>query len=377
VKRTLLLILLAAVSASAQPLTRRATNVETILAYPGFFHARPVLIVGTVSSKPNGDLAIGDEAAAVRLIARGNAPDGLDEVRGEFWDVGRMKPDDPRMTNEMKAAFRIDPEAAWPRPGEVTAIIASAVSPASVPPAPSIRAIVLNPSRYVDQKVTVSGQYAGRNLLGDLPDAPAKSRYDFVLRSADAAIWIVNMRPRAKDQGKDVELSLDARIDTGRWVQVSGKVVQGRGLQWIDADAGSFAFVKPPTETAVEEEPSIRVPAGPPPEVIFSAPTQDETDVSMNSTVRIQFSRDIDPATLKNHIRASYLTEQSAERGEPVTPTAEFTFQYLPANRVLEIKFTKPLERFRTIKVDLLEGILGTDQQPLKPWTLSFGVGGS
>jgi hypothetical protein len=377
VKRTLLLILLAAVSASAQPLTRRATNVETILAYPGFFHARPVLIVGTVSSKPNGDLAIGDEAAAVRLIARGNAPDGLDEVRGEFWDVGRMKPDDPRMTNEMKAAFRIDPEAAWPRPGEVTAIIATAVSPASVPPAPSIRAIVLNPSRYVDQKVTVSGQYAGRNLLGDLPDAPAKSRYDFVLRSADAAIWIVNMRPRAKDQGKDVELSLDARIDTGRWVQVSGKVVQGRGLQWIDADAGSFAFVKPPTETAVEEEPSIRVPAGPPPEVIFSAPTQDETDVSMNSTVRIQFSRDIDPATLKNHIRASYLTEQSAERGEPVTPTAEFTFQYLPANRVLEIKFTKPLERFRTIKVDLLEGILGTDQQPLKPWTLSFGVGGS
>jgi len=377
VKRTLLLILLAAVSASAQPLTRRATNVETILAYPGFFHARPVLIVGTVSSKPNGDLAIGDEAAAVRLIAKGNAPDGLDEVRGEFWDVGRMKPDDPRMTNEMKAAFRIDPEAAWPRPGEVTAIIATAVSPASVPPAPSIRAIVLNPSRYVDQKVTVSGQYAGRNLLGDLPDAPAKSRYDFVLRSADAAIWIVNMRPRAKDQGKDVELSLDARIDTGRWVQVSGKVVQGRGLQWIDADAGSFAFVKPPTETAVEEEPSIRVPAGPPPEVIFSAPTQDETDVSMNSTVRIQFSRDIDPATLKNHIRASYLTEQSAERGEPVTPTAEFTFQYLPANRVLEIKFTKPLERFRTIKVDLLEGILGTDQQPLKPWTLSFGVGGS
>lgn len=376
-KRTLLLILLAAVSASAQPLTRRATNVETILAYPGFFHARPVLIVGTVSSKPNGDLAIGDEAATVRLIAKGNAPDGLDEVRGEFWDVGRMKPDDPRMTNEMKAAFRIDPEAAWPRPGEVTAIIATAVSPASVPPAPSIRAIVLNPSRYVDQKVTVSGQYAGRNLLGDLPDAPAKSRYDFVLRSADAAIWIVNMRPRAKDQGKDVELSLDARIDTGRWVQVSGKVVQGRGLQWIDADAGSFAFVKPPTETAVEEEPSIRVPAGPPPEVIFSAPTQGETDVSMSSTVRIQFSRDIDPATLKNHVRASYLTEQSAERGEPVTPTAEFTFQYLPANRVLEIKFTKPLERFRTIKVDLLEGILGTDQQPLKPWTLSFGVGGS
>jgi hypothetical protein len=288
-----------------------------------------------------------------------------------------MKPDDSRLSNEMKAAFRLDPDAAWPRPGDVTAIVATAVSPASQPAAPSIRAIVLSPTRYADQKVTVSGQFAGRNLLGDLPDAPAKSRYDFVLRSADAAIWIANMRPRTKEQGRDVELSLDARIDTGRWVQVTGKVVNARGLQWIDADAGSFAFVKPPTDTNAEEEPAIRVPAAPPPEVIFSTPTDDETDVSMNTAVRIQFSRDIDPSTLKSHIRAHYLTEQSAERGEPVTPSAEFTFQYLPANRVLDIKFTKPLERFRTIKIDLLDGILGTDQQPVKPWTLTFGVGGS
>ena len=111
--------------------------------------------------------------------------------------------------------------------------------------------------------------------------------------------------------------------------------------------------------------------------MIFSAPTQDETDVPMATTVRIQFSRDIDPATLKGKVRVHYLEAQSAERGEPVTPTAEFTTAYLALNRVLEIKFAKPLERFRTINVDLLDGILGTDQQPLKPWTLSFALGGS
>ena len=68
--------------------------------------------------------------------------------------------------------------------GEVTAIVATAVAPPRTPAAtPSIRAIVLNPSRYLDQKVTVTGQFDGRNLLGDLPDAPGRSRYDFVLRS--------------------------------------------------------------------------------------------------------------------------------------------------------------------------------------------------
>ena len=198
-----------------------------------------------------------------------------------------------------------------------------------------------------------------------------------MLRSADAAIWVINMRPRLKDtSGKDIELGLDARIDTGRWLEVRGTVQHARGLQWLDADAGSLKFSKPPTETVTEEEP-VRVPAGPPPEVIFSAPTDDESDVSLNTTVRIQFSRDLDQKTLKDHIRPHYLQAQSVERCEPDTPAVEFTFQYIPATRVIELKFTKPLERFRTLKVDLIEGILGTDGQPLKPWTLTFALGGS
>ena len=210
-----------------------------------------------------------------------------------------------------------------------------------------------------------------------MPDAPGKSRYDFVLRSTDAALWITNMRPKVKDAtGKDMELGLDARIDTGRWLTVRGTLQQARGLLLLDAEAGSLSLAKPPTETHTDEEP-IRVPAGPPPEVIFSTPTQDETDVSQGTTVRIQFSRDIDPATLKGRIKPHYLESQSVERGEPVTPAAEFTFQYAGANRVLEIKFAKPLERFRTLKVDLLDGILGTDGQPLKAWTLTFMLGGS
>jgi hypothetical protein len=40
------------------------------------------------------------------------------------------------------------------------------------------------------------------------------------------------------------------------------------------------------------------------------------------------------------------------------------------------LKFKKPLERFRTIKIELSDEILGTDKQPLMPWTLSFDLGG-
>jgi len=349
-----------------------------LLAYPSYYHTRPILVVGNVAEQ-NGQIKVSDDVSSVSLVFKGNAPDGLDEIRGEFWDIGRFKPDDIRLNGyDLRATFHFDPEGAWPRPGEVTAIVASAVAPAPPPTAtPSIRALVLTPSRYTDQKVAITGQFSGRNLLGDLPDAPARSRYDFVLRSADAAIWVANMRPRLKDQnGKDFDLALDSRLDTSRWLSIRGTVQQARGLQWLDAEAGSLALAKPPTETRAEEEP-VRVPAAPPPEVVFSAPTEDETDVSMSTTVRIQFSRDLDQSTLKGRIRVRYLESQTLERGEPTTPTAEFTFQYSPASRMLELRFAKPLERFRTVKVDLLEGILGTDTQPLKAWTLTFSLGGA
>ena len=220
----------------------------------------------------------------------------------------------------------------------------------------------------------VIGQFGGRNLLGDLPEAPGKSRYDFVVRSADAALWVTNLRPK----GKDFELALDARLDTGRWVEVTGTLQQGRGLQWLDGTSGSIKISKPPapSDPSNTQESAIRVPAAPPPDVVFSTPTQDETDVQLTPLVRIQFSRDINPGTFKGHVRVSYDDQETKLRGEPDTPAIEFTTQYVPANRVLEIKFQAPLERFRPVHVQLLDGILGTDQQKLAPWKLDFQTGG-
>jgi hypothetical protein len=372
IRRTTLLVLAFAAAVAAQPQVRRATNIEALIAFPSFYHLRPVVVVGKLTTAQNGEMRVSDGTASIRVVAKGSAPDGTDEIRGEFWDLGRMKPDDPRFGGyDVKTTFHVDPEGAWPRAGEVTTIVAATVAPASAPIAPSIRAIVLNPTRYLGQHITVTGQYSARNLLGELPDAPAKSRFDFVLRSADAAIWVVNVRPK----GKDFEFALDSRLETGRWLEVSGAVQQGRGLQWIDADAGSLRTAKPFPEPLPDDQPAVRPPPPPPPEVVFSAPTEDETDVSTATNVRIQFSRDLDQSTLKGHVQAAYANSRTASGVEPAK--AEFTTQYNAANRVLEIRFTKPLERFRTIKIMLLDGILGTDKQPLKPWTLTFALAGS
>jgi hypothetical protein len=373
-KQVLVFVLFLAGAASAQPGVRRATNVAALLAHPAFYHLRPIVVTGTVTLQDNGEIRVGDGSESVRLVFKGSPPDGIAEVRGEFWDLGKLNADDPRLAGyDLRNTFKIDPEGTWPRPGQVLAIIASGITAASLPSVPSVRSVVLYPSRYLDQKITVTGQFAGRNLLGDLPDAPGQSRYDFVLRSADAAVWVTNMRPR----GRDFELSLDARIDTGRWLEVTGTLQQGRGLQWLNAEAGSLKLTQAPKD--LTEEGPIRVAAAPPPEVVFSTPTSGETDVATTIGLRIQFSRDINPATFRNNIRVVYdAGEQAAGAPAAATPpAAEFTTQYLPGTRVLQLKFTAPLAPFRTVRVELLDGIIGTDSQPLKPWTLTFQTGGS
>jgi hypothetical protein len=370
-KQVLLFVLVLAAAVSAQPGVRRATNVAALVSHPAFYHLRPIVVIGAVTLQDDGDMRVGDDDGSVRVVFKGTPPEGPAEVRGEFWDLGRLNADDPRLAGyDLRTTFRIDPEGAWPRPGQVLAIVASGMMAASLPTVPSVRNVVLFPTRFLDQTITITGQFAGRNLLGDLPDAPGQSRYDFVLRSADAAMWVTNIRPR----GRDFELSLDARIDTGRWLEVSGTLQQGRGLQWLNADAGSLKLTQAPKD--LTEDSPIRVPAAPPPEVVFSTPTDGETDVLTATTVRIQFSRDINPATLRGNIRVTYTDADPADPRSAVEP-AEFSTQYLPGTRVLQLRFAAPLAPFKTVRVELLEAVMGADGQSLKPWTLMFQTGAS
>jgi hypothetical protein len=111
-------------------------------------------------------------------------------------------------------------------------------------------------------------------------------------------------------------------------------------------------------------------------EIEFSAPVEGETDVRLDTRIRIQFSRDVERASLTDRIRLSYSPKDSTERGEPQPPALDFTFDYDRGTRALEIKPRTRFERFREVKLELLEGIAGIDGSVLERWTLNFTTGG-
>jgi hypothetical protein len=368
---SLVLALAAAATLVAQPQPRRATTITALRNYPGFYHQQTVLVAGEVKGTLER-MTIGTEEGAIALVARELPREGKVEARGQFLDIGRVSQDDPRLIpfnllDRIRAAY----QDRWPKPGEELMLILGGTAP---PPAaidvtaPPLRALAMDPAKFEGQKVTITGQFRGRNLFGDLPEAPAQHRFQFVLRSSDAALWVMGVQPK----GKTFSFDPNKRIDTGRWVRVQGTVRSAKGLTWLDGT--SIELAPAPEETA---EVAIALPPPPPVEILFTAPTEGESDVRSTERIRMQLSRDLDPATLKDRVRMTYSAADSKERGEAQPPSIAFTTSYTKENRALEIRPTEPLQRFRLVKLEILEGVKGTDGGPMAPFTLTFTTGGS
>ena len=361
--RVLLIILVAAGSALPQTSARRLTTIDALKQYSGFFHLQNVLLRGEIDDATAKLQLKADEHSIRVLLDDGVAiKKGTVEVRGALIDVGRLEPGDPRVGG---FADGRDAER-WPRPGEELFLRVSGV--AEVPPSATmatVRAIALEPWKFDTQKVTVLGNFRGRNLFGDLPGAPGKSKYDFVLRGVEGAIWVTNLRPR----GSGFELDVNRRVDTDRWIEVTGTIVRERGL--VSLDATKLTLAKAPQ--AIEAPAESAAPPLPlePVQVVFSSPTDGETDVLSTGAIRIQFSRGLNEKSLAGQLRVSYVgAAAGADAG------LQFQTTYDAANRALVLKMTQPFEAFRTVKVQILDGLKGFDGASVTPWTLTFSVGG-
>ena len=347
---------------------RKATTLSALLTYPVFFHGERIAVRAESWGERQSMWLVDGKTKVLTLGEPVPGPGNRVEVLATFWDVGRLKPGDPRFSqlnlDDLSETFLQKP---WPNVGELPVLVVESTLSPTRPPEATVRTIALEPEDYEGERVTIMGRFRGRNLYGDLPEAPGKSRWDFVLQSADGAIWVTGIEPRSHD----FQLDVSARVDTGRWLKVTGVIHRIGDL--VNLDGTKVALAQPPAAAARTSEETVPRQTSPP-EVIFSAPTQGDADVSRDTLVRIQFSRDMDPDSFEDEVRVGYLQQESVERGG--LPAVVFDVEYRRGNRVLEIRFTERLDPFRTVDVELLEGITATGGAALQPWTLTFALGG-
>ncbi len=357
-------LLLGAAVLGAQAPDRLATTAEALVANPVFFNGKRVAVRHPVR---HADRLTELEATSKPIYVFWREPPTAagGEVRGEFWDLGRMLEGDERFSSyDFRPVIEAASNGRWPGRDQVFVLLGATLMPGPAPASATIRSIAMDPERFDGRSVTLTGRFRGRNLFGDLPQGVGKSKWDFVLQSADAAVWITGLRPK----GKDFDLDPGARVDTGRWLVVTGTVHRDLATLWVEA--ASVQLTTAPVDAPVQVDVPPPTPE-PRPVVIFSAPLAGETDFPVGGRIRIQFSRYMKPESFVKRVHVRY-----GGPNPPPGPPPETTAVYNDGTRSLEIRFTEPLARFQAVVVELGDGVVAIDGQPLTPWSLRFTTGG-
>ncbi len=346
---------------SAQTLGRAAVTLDVLLKYAGFFHGRAIaLVVRPVETDGVWRVPVGPSKTFLIVPREGALPDRVTELRGTFVDVARLIQDRQLpMHPELSALVQPLTEPTAPARDTLFALLDATWTEPPHDPSPSLRQLVLAPSDFDERPVTVRGRFRAQNLFGDLPAWPRQSRWDFVLQTADASLWVTNLRPK----GRGFDLDPTSRRSAGTWLEVSGTLHVDDGLPRLEAR--TIALSEPVEDLAAP--PAAPAPPEPPPTVIFTAPADGEPNIPRSAKVQVQFSRDMAADSFAGHVQVAY-------RGEAGDAVPAFTAAYLAENRGLEIRFAYPLATGASVTVSLTPGITASDGAPLSPTQFTFIV---
>jgi hypothetical protein len=226
-------------------------------------------------------------------------------------------------------------------------------------PTVPLEELVTKAARYDGKMVTVLGQFRGENLFGDLPSASRRRSSDWVLKEEMYAIWVTGK----KTKGPGWSLDPSLRRDSGKWLQVTGRVLLGDKAVTIEATdvvLSKAPSARPQAEAQAPPPPPPRPKK--PPVVVFSLPLDGERDVPPDSVFEVQFSKDMDEPSLKDRVAFRY-----AGRPQPGDNSLDAVrFSYDGGLRTLRIDPGDLLRPGRVVEVLLLPGIVDLDGLPLE-----------
>ena len=223
----------------------------------------------------------------------------------------------------------------------------------------SIDELAARPARFDGRTIRVVGQFRGANLFADLPAKTQRKRGDWVLQDGEHAIWVTGRKPK----GDGWQLDPTLKRDTGKWIEVTGKIEAKNDVAYMHAER--LLLTTAPPAPLVKAEPTEAPPERPkrPPVVVFALPLDGDVEVPGDSRFVVQFSKDMDEASFKGHVELRY---RSAPRAG-VRPLDAVSFAYEPGRRALTVDPGDRLGRGTDLELRLLPGIKDIEGLELTP----------
>jgi hypothetical protein len=226
-------------------------------------------------------------------------------------------------------------------------------------PTVPLEELVAKGPRYDGKMVTVLGQFRGENLFGDLPSASRRRSSDWVLKDDVYAVWVSGK----KSKGPGWSLDPSLRRDSGKWLQVTGRVqLEGRV---VTIEATDVVLSKAPSaHPQAQAQPPPPPPPRPrkPPVVVFSLPLDGEREVPPDGTFQVQFSNDMEESSFRDRVVFRY-----AGRPQPGDNSLDAKrVSYDLGRKTLQIDPGDVLRPGRVVELLLLPGIVDLDGLPLE-----------
>lgn len=212
----------------------------------------------------------------------------------------------------------------------------------------SLEALVANPGRHDGQRVRIVGQFRGGNLYGDLPARSKLASGDWVLKDEVFAVWVTGRKPR----GSGFDLDAGLKRDTGKWLDVSGRVSTRAGVTYIQADTVALTTAPSASAGAAAPPPPPERPKQPP-VVVFSLPLDGETDVTDSERFTVQFSKDMNEESFRGRVLLRYAGP--VRPGDRPFDAARLSYD--GGRRALTVDPGDRLRPGRVIELILLDGI--------------------
>ena len=218
--------------------------------------------------------------------------------------------------------------------------------------------LVTKPGKLDGKLVRVKGQFRGQNLFGDLPSASRKRTADWVIKEDMFAVWVTGRRPK----GPGWTFDADLKRDTGKWLQVTGRVATEKGV--VTLEAVDVAITKEPGPALQAAQPPTPPPQRPkkPPVVVFSLPLDGEREVPVSTVFLVQFSRDMEESSFKDRVVLRYAGR--AQPGDRDLDAVKVSYDL--GLRALKIDPGDLLRPGRVVEILLLPGIVDLDGMALQ-----------
>jgi hypothetical protein len=216
----------------------------------------------------------------------------------------------------------------------------------------TLERLLERPDRWEGRLVTVAGEFRGRNLFGDLSSSTQRAARDWVLKDGPYAAWVTGKPPR----GDGFRLDPELRRDSGKWLQVVGRVELEKETVYVKASSVRLAR-RPVREVEVPPQPPAPEKPPQPGRVVFSLPLDGEAGIPRDSRFVVQFSKDMDPATFAGRVALRYAgAPQAGDSGFGQVSTS-----YDAGLRALTVDPGVALQPGRIVELLLLPGIQDLD----------------